>query len=206
MSDKSWEPEHSLTHSVTLTLSHPHTLTLSLSYSLTLDMLNNFFFMSMLKSHSLTFTLSLSHSFTLLFTHSRHAEQLLFSCLCSKVTVYSRGEWVLIDSANRPNEQLVSQDPFKSDGSQGRTSPEGEPWREELGLIWPRSSLREPLLHAPVFAMFVSVSVRCLVSLHCAAVDINVAVSGPAGTKCTMSVRNNTTITRPKPIGNRCVL
>ena len=38
-----------------------------------------------------------------------------------------RGERVLIDSANRPNEQLVSQDPFKSDGSQGRTSPEGEP-------------------------------------------------------------------------------
>ena len=42
-------------------------------------------------------------------------------------------------------------------------------------------------------AMFVSVSVRCLVPLHCAAVDINVAVSGPAATKCTMSVRNNTT-------------
>ena len=38
-----------------------------------------------------------------------------------------RGERVLMDSANRPNEQLVSQDPFKSDGSQGRTSPEGEP-------------------------------------------------------------------------------
>ena len=39
-------------------------------------------------SHSLTFTLSLSHSFTLLFTHDhfRHAEQLLFSCLCSKVS------------------------------------------------------------------------------------------------------------------------
>merc|ERR1712020_337199 len=27
------------------------------------------------------------HSFTLLFTHSLHAEQLLFSCLCSKVTL-----------------------------------------------------------------------------------------------------------------------
>ena len=48
--------------------------------------------MSMLKSHSLTFTLSHSHnvslshshSFTLSFTHSPHAEQLLFSCLCSK--------------------------------------------------------------------------------------------------------------------------
>ena len=34
-----------------------------------------------------TRTLSQSHAFTLLFTHSRHAEQLLFSCLCSKVTL-----------------------------------------------------------------------------------------------------------------------
>ena len=48
MSDKSWEPEHFLTHSLTL---------------------------------------SLSHSFTLLFTHSQHAEQLSFSCLCSKVAL-----------------------------------------------------------------------------------------------------------------------
>ena len=32
-------------------------------------------------------TLTLSHSFNLSFTHSRHAEQLLFSCLCSKVTL-----------------------------------------------------------------------------------------------------------------------
>ena len=38
-------------------------------------------------SHSLSLSLTLSHSFTLLFTHSRHAEQLLFSCLCSKVTL-----------------------------------------------------------------------------------------------------------------------
>ena len=30
-----------------------------------------------------------THSFNLSFTHSLHAEQLLFSCLCSKVTVYS---------------------------------------------------------------------------------------------------------------------
>ena len=52
MSDKSWEPEHflthSLSHSLTLSLSHSHTLTLSLtlslSYSLTLDMLNKFCF------------------------------------------------------------------------------------------------------------------------------------------------------------------
>ena len=36
-------------------------------------------------SHSLI--LSLSHSFTLSFTHSQHAEQLLFSCLCSKITL-----------------------------------------------------------------------------------------------------------------------
>ena len=36
---------------------------------------------------SLTLSLSHSHSFTLLFTHSWHAEQLLFSCLCSKVTI-----------------------------------------------------------------------------------------------------------------------
>ena len=47
----------------------------------------------MLKSHSHTLTLSrshsltLSHSFTLSFTHSQHAEQLLFSCLCSKITL-----------------------------------------------------------------------------------------------------------------------
>ena len=32
-------------------------------------------------------SLSLSHSFTLSFTHSQHAEQLLFSCLCSKITL-----------------------------------------------------------------------------------------------------------------------
>ena len=38
-------------------------------------------------SHYLT--LSLSHSFNLSFNHSRHAEQVLFSCLGSKVAVYS---------------------------------------------------------------------------------------------------------------------
>ena len=83
MSDKSWEPDHSL----------------SLSHLITLKMLNNFCFHVYAQkslSHSLTVTLSLchsfyiSHSFNLSFTHSRHAEQLLFSCLCSKVTVYSR--------------------------------------------------------------------------------------------------------------------
>ena len=31
--------------------------------------------------------ISLSHSHSLSFTHSRHTEQLLFSCLCSKVTL-----------------------------------------------------------------------------------------------------------------------
>ena len=57
--DKSWEPD--------LTITVSHSLTLSLSHSL---------------------TLSLSHSLILSFTLSRHAEQLLFSCLCSKVAVY----------------------------------------------------------------------------------------------------------------------
>ena len=49
-----------------------------------------FVFMSMLKSHSHTLSLSLSHSFNLSFTHSRHAEQVLFSSLCSKFAVYRR--------------------------------------------------------------------------------------------------------------------
>ena len=53
--------------------------------SLCLDMLNYFCF------HVYTQN-SLSHSFTLSFTHSWHAEQLLFSCLCSKVSVY-RWKW-----------------------------------------------------------------------------------------------------------------
>ena len=44
-----------------------------------------FVFMSMLKSHY--HILSLSHSINVSFTNSRHAEQLLFSCLCSKLTV-----------------------------------------------------------------------------------------------------------------------
>ena len=55
---------------------------LALSHSLTLDMLNNFCF----HVYALTF----SHSFNLSFTHSRHAEQLLFSSLCSKLAVYRR--------------------------------------------------------------------------------------------------------------------
>ena len=55
-----------------------------------------FVFMSMLKTYSHTFSLSLSHShsfslshsFNLSFNHSRHAEQLLFWCLGSNVTLY----------------------------------------------------------------------------------------------------------------------
>ena len=106
MSDKSWEPEHSLTHSVTLSLPLSLTISLSLTLSLshphTLDMLNNFcFHVYAQKSHSHTLTLShsrtlallhsctlaLLHTLILSFTLSRHAEKLLFSCLCSKVTL-----------------------------------------------------------------------------------------------------------------------
>ena len=76
-----------------LILSLSHSLTLSLSHSFTLDMLNNFcFHVNAQKSlsHFLSdeqlllsclcseVTLSFSHSHTFLFTHSRHAEQLLF--------------------------------------------------------------------------------------------------------------------------------
>ena len=72
MSDKSWEPRMFC-----------HTLTLSFSHSITLHLLNNFCFHGYAQK-------SLSHSHTLSFTLSRHAEQLLFSCLGSNVTVYSR--------------------------------------------------------------------------------------------------------------------
>ena len=86
-------------------LSHTHSLSLLLTLTLFQSLIQplltcwtTFVFMSMLKSHSLTLTLSHSlnvslshsHSFTFSFTHSRHAEQVLSSCLCSKVTVYSR--------------------------------------------------------------------------------------------------------------------
>merc|ERR1719402_421615 len=59
-------------------------------------MLNNFCFQVYAQkplSHSGTLTLShshVSHYLALSSTRSRHAEQLLFSCLCSNVTVYSR--------------------------------------------------------------------------------------------------------------------
>ena len=70
-----------------LTQFHTHSLSLfqSLIHSL-LTCWTTFIFMSMLKSHS--HTLSLSHSFNLSFNHSRHAEQVLFSSLCWKLTVY----------------------------------------------------------------------------------------------------------------------
>ena len=77
MSDKSWEP----------------------GMYQCLNVLNNFCFhvyAQNLLSHFLTLTLShthsfsLSHSFNLSFNHSRHAEQVLFSSLCSKVAVNSR--------------------------------------------------------------------------------------------------------------------
>ena len=89
--------QKSLSHFHTLSLSHSRTL--SFSHSFSLDILNNFcFHLYAQKSHShshtltlsLLHTLSLSHSFNLSFNHSRHAEQFLFSCLCSKLTVYRR--------------------------------------------------------------------------------------------------------------------
>ena len=114
---KSHSLTFTLSHSLTLTLSHTHTFTLSHSHSPTLSLCHfltltlslfhslihsfltcwtTFVFMYMLKNHSLTFTLShsrtltLSHSFNVSFNHSRHAEQVLFSCLGSKLAVYSR--------------------------------------------------------------------------------------------------------------------
>ena len=73
-------------------------ISLSHSHSLTLVILNNFcfhfyaqkslsHFPTLTLPHSLNVSLSHSHSFTLSFTHSQHAEQLLFSCLCSKITL-----------------------------------------------------------------------------------------------------------------------
>ena len=86
---------HYLTHSLTISLYLTLTLFQSLIESL-LTCWTTFVFISMLKSHSLTLalslshTLSLSHSFNVSFNHSRHAEQVLFSCLGSKVAVYRR--------------------------------------------------------------------------------------------------------------------
>ena len=94
-----------LTLILTLTLSHYLTISLFLTLTLFQSLIESlltcwttFVFISMLKSHShtLTLTLSLSHtlslsnSLNLSFNHSWHAEQVLFSCLGSKVAVYSR--------------------------------------------------------------------------------------------------------------------
>ena len=57
-----------------------------MSNSVSLDMLNNFLMLktqTLTLSQSLTLTLSFSHSLSL-------SEHLLFSCVCSKITVYSR--------------------------------------------------------------------------------------------------------------------
>ena len=69
--------------------------------------MNNFCFhpyaqKSLSHSHALTIThslsLSLSNSFNLSFNHSRYAQQVLFSSLCSKVAVYSRKlQWIFFD-------------------------------------------------------------------------------------------------------------
>ena len=92
----------SLTISLFLTLTLFQSLIESLSTCWT-----TFVFISMLKTHSHTHSLSLSishsfslsHSFNLSFTHSRHAEQVLFSSLCSKVAVYRRKlQWFFFDS------------------------------------------------------------------------------------------------------------
>ena len=97
---------HSLTNSVSLNMLNNFCFHIYAQKSLSHSFIHSlstcwttFVFMSMLKSHSLTFTLShshtltlshshtlaLSHSFNLSFNHSRHAEQVLFSSLCSKV-------------------------------------------------------------------------------------------------------------------------
>ena len=97
MSERQTKAGNQITLSLSLTISLFLTLTLiqSLIQSL-LTCWTTFVFISMLKSHPHTFSLSLSlaislsHSFNLSFNHSRHAEQVLFSCLGSKVTVSSR--------------------------------------------------------------------------------------------------------------------
>ena len=78
-------------HSLTLTLSHSLILSFShsLIHSLSLDMLNNFCFHVYAQkslSHSFTTfaTFTTFTTFNLSFNHSRHAEQVLFSCLGSK--------------------------------------------------------------------------------------------------------------------------
>ena len=126
MSDKSWEPDLTLTvsHSLTLvilnnvcfhvyaqkSLSHSHTLKLShsLNVSHSHSLIHSIFtcwttfvFMSMQKSHP--HTLALSHYLTISFIYSRYAEQLLFSCLCSNVTLYRwKCQWFFLTPTPSP--------------------------------------------------------------------------------------------------------
>ena len=94
MSDNSWEPGmyqclnvlNNFCFHVYAEKSLSHTLTHSLSFSLTLS-------------------ISLSDSFNLSFTHSRHAEQVLFSSLCSKFAVVGEncnGHFLTSSSAPSP--------------------------------------------------------------------------------------------------------
>ena len=93
----------SLSHFLTLSMSHSHSFTLSFTHSPHAEQLlfsclcwkvTFSHSLTLTLSHSLTLTLSHSHTIslsqclTLSFTHSRHAEQLLFWCLCSNVTLY----------------------------------------------------------------------------------------------------------------------
>ena len=102
-SNVTYSHSHSLSLSHCLTLSHSHTQTVIESL---LTCWTTFVFISMFKSHSHThaltlthsLTLTLSHSLNLSFNHSWHAEQVLFSCLGSKVAVYSRKlQWFFLD-------------------------------------------------------------------------------------------------------------
>ena len=52
-------------------------------------------------------TLTLSRSHTLSFNHSPHAEQLLFSWLCSKVTLTLSHSLILSSSLSQHDEQLL---------------------------------------------------------------------------------------------------
>ena len=80
-------------------------LLLSLFHSLYLDMLNNFCFHVYAQkslSHSFAFTTFATFTtfttFNLSINHSRHAEQVLFSSLCWKLTVYCwKLQWFFFD-------------------------------------------------------------------------------------------------------------
>ena len=80
--------QNSLSHSLSLNLSLSHSH--SFSHSVTLSFTHFHVYAQKSLSHSLTHSFSLSHSFNLSFNHSWHAEQVLFSSLCSKVAVYRR--------------------------------------------------------------------------------------------------------------------